>query len=699
MNKKAALFSLLLGISCTTFAKKVVVGGSGGNLNYPTAASTLGVTAGDTIAIKPGKYGSFYFGNLKGTSTRPIIITNDGGLVEFVSSCTTCSSYLENTNYVTFTGSGARGIEYGFYFHDLAFRGIQFKGATDFTTVAYAKFERVTDYTMFMFNNVKYDGTAATMVQGMKFLHLSFKKTGTPLNCGNYGSVADRLGVTRGFEVAYCKVDSLQTGDVFRFYKGFDVNIHHNIITNVGLNVLTHNGVVYLKGDGAVHHNYFKNVWGNCIRASGVGLNEVGDIYFYNNLCLGSRKYSGVEVRTLPEDTSSTKVYPYTTKCNYYVYNNTIGNQATNLDVPKGNTIRSVMVDVYDFFGAKCIIKNNLGFNVEKDRAYDPTRNYVYTLQKPNKPDTSNNLYRRSYLDLGLVDTIQCFLKSASCAIDKGATLASVSDDYEGVIRGQGSKYDIGAREATITAAAKPVGTGLSAEYFNNTTLSGTPNLTRKDATVDFGWGAGSPSSVINANQFSVRWTGKVLAPTTDTYTFYATADDGMRLYVNGTLLVDNWKDHATVTNSGTIALEAGKQYDIRYEYYEACCSAEARLSWSTASISKQIVPTSALFPIASASMRMESDFSAETSVEDLGTIAYPVPAHEAVTIRHYANISEGAMVRAFDTFGEMKMNTAVSLAKGENQLPLNIADLAPGVYVLVIKSDSKTTSTKFVVE
>ena len=57
-------------------------------------------------------------------------------------------------------------------------------------------------------------------------------------------------------------------------------------------------------------------------------------------------------------------------------------------------------------------------------------------------------------------------------------------------------------------------------------------------------------------------------AQRTQTYTFYTTSDDGVRLWVNNQLVVDNWTDHAATENSGAIALTAGQRYDIRMEFY-----------------------------------------------------------------------------------------------------------------------------------
>src|SRR5215204_3555274 len=80
---------------------------------------------------------------------------------------------------------------------------------------------------------------------------------------------------------------------------------------------------------------------------------------------------------------------------------------------------------------------------------------------------------------------------------------------------------------------------GLAAEYFDRVDFTDL-KLARTDATVNFTWAA-APDPSMGADNFAVRWRGQVEPPTTDTYTFYANSDDGVRLWVDGRLLIDNW--------------------------------------------------------------------------------------------------------------------------------------------------------------
>ena len=138
-------------------------------------------------------------------------------------------------------------------------------------------------------------------------------------------------------------------------------------------------------------------------------------------------------------------------------------------------------------------------------------------------------------------------------------------------------------------------GTGLAAAYYTGKDFN-TLALLRTDATVDFDWGNGAPDSRVGVDLFSARWTGTVRASTSESYTFYATGDDGIRLWVNGQLLVDKWQDQGATEYSAGVPLQAGVPANIVFEYYENGGGAVAKLMWSSPTISKQIIPTTALY-------------------------------------------------------------------------------------------------------
>lgn len=137
------------------------------------------------------------------------------------------------------------------------------------------------------------------------------------------------------------------------------------------------------------------------------------------------------------------------------------------------------------------------------------------------------------------------------------------------------------AAENLVPAGAKAGMHGLKAEYFNNMTLTGTPALTRIDKQVNFNWESGSPDPKINSDQFSARWTGKLVPSETNIYQLSITTDDGLHFYLDGKLLVDKWYDRGPTSDYISLKLEAGHPYDILIEYYENGGGAVAHFGWN----------------------------------------------------------------------------------------------------------------------
>jgi PA14 domain len=155
------------------------------------------------------------------------------------------------------------------------------------------------------------------------------------------------------------------------------------------------------------------------------------------------------------------------------------------------------------------------------------------------------------------------------------------------------SSQNIGRASAALPITGN--GTGLLGQYYQGRNFD-TFKFDRTDGTINFDWGSGSPDQSMTVDCFTVRWTGKVQAQYSETYTFYTTSDDGIRLWVNGELLVDNWINQAGIEKSGRITLETGKKYDIKLEYYEHAGDAISKLMWSSNSQVKEVIPQSQLY-------------------------------------------------------------------------------------------------------
>jgi hypothetical protein len=261
-----------------------------------------------------------------------------------------------------------------------------------------------------------------------------------------------------------------------------------------------------------------------------------------------------------------------------------------------------------------------------------------------------------------------------------GVQFAQIGTDLDGsstayvdvnVTPGLTYSYDIvsfnsggtSAPSNVATVTVDPNGTGLRGTYFGDETLT-SQQLTRVDPVVNFNWGTGSPDPAIDSDHFGVRWSGQVQAKYSQAYTFTVKADDGVRLWVNGQLLIDQWNPLpllngdvngdgsvdffdlsqllATKYNtgaaatygegdvngdgvvdffdlsellasnwgatrqpasysSGAIALQAGQKYDITLEYFDQAGPASAQLMWSSASTPLAVIPQSYLYAAAAA--------------------------------------------------------------------------------------------------
>ncbi|MFA5359129.1 MAG: PA14 domain-containing protein, partial [Patescibacteria group bacterium] len=133
---------------------------------------------------------------------------------------------------------------------------------------------------------------------------------------------------------------------------------------------------------------------------------------------------------------------------------------------------------------------------------------------------------------------------------------------------------------------------GLKGDYYTGSDFK-TKEFTRTDKNINFSWGSGNPDDqYLNDDYFSVRWTGQINIPEEKNYTFYTCSDDGSRLYIDGTQVVDNWSSHRVTCKSGQITLTRGR-HDIKVEYYEKNGGAYMKLSWGDESTT---IPTEVLF-------------------------------------------------------------------------------------------------------
>jgi GH43 family beta-xylosidase len=147
---------------------------------------------------------------------------------------------------------------------------------------------------------------------------------------------------------------------------------------------------------------------------------------------------------------------------------------------------------------------------------------------------------------------------------------------------------DAGGGAAGPDASPSDLPIGLHGAYFRR---HGEIAAERVDPSVQFAWGEDEPAAGVGADHFSVRWSGYLEVPADGTYAFAAVADDGVRLWIDGQPLIDDWVFHAATRSEGSAELRAGF-VPIRLDYFDAGLFAEVSLSWlPPGAASEEVIP------------------------------------------------------------------------------------------------------------
>ncbi len=120
----------------------------------------------------------------------------------------------------------------------------------------------------------------------------------------------------------------------------------------------------------------------------------------------------------------------------------------------------------------------------------------------------------------------------------------------------------------------------LTTRFYNGQKFD-TLVVTRRESKLDWNWNDGvSKPKALHQHYYSMRFSGEILAPESGQYTIVTNSNDGIRVWLDGKLVIDNWTDHGVTTNMGEINLKAGKRYKIKMEYYQTLGGAVTKLAW-----------------------------------------------------------------------------------------------------------------------
>jgi len=223
-------------------------------------------------------------------------------------------------------------------------------------------------------------------------------------------------------------------------------------------------------------------------------------------------------------------------------------------------------------------------------------------------------------------------------------------------------------------------GTGLIGSYYTGTNFNNFVT-NRLDEQVDFNLD-NAPVVGVGTGNFSIRWNGFVEAPYSGTYTFYTNSDDGVRLNVNNTSLVDNWTLHGNTEDTGEIYLSKGQKVPILLEFFQEGGGYIITLSWSYDNVPKQTIPKQFLYPC----LEQNSPQTNNESICQAGTVTLTATPNQGGTIEWYNAPTGGNLLSSGATF-QTSVNQSTTFYAQENVSPnieyggLTSRDGIPGLY------------------
>src|SRR5215469_6003323 len=210
---------------------------------------------------------------------------------------------------------------------------------------------------------------------------------------------------------------------------------------------------------------------------------------------------------------------------------------------------------------------------------------------------------------------------------------------------------------------------GLKGEYFDNEDFHGQPAVVRVDQHIDFHWGAGSYRDGGPEDHFAARWSGDFIPAAEGDYRFYTSADDGVRLFINDRMVIDDWRRHAETLNTYVQHLEAGKPYKVRLEYFENVGTATVRFGVASTSLVLSEETRKLAASADGVVLCMGFDSNSESEGEDR---TFGLPAGQDNYIRQIASLNKNVVV-------VLSAGGSVDMSRWIDQVPAILHAWYPG--------------------
>lgn len=238
-----------------------------------------------------------------------------------------------------------------------------------------------------------------------------------------------------------------------------------------------------------------------------------------------------------------------------------------------------------------------------------------------------------------------------------------------------------GNRSATSTITFYVPGTaeGIAYKYYEANSLSSLQAFDFSATPTKTGIVNNFDISVRNRNdQFVFSFEGSLQVDLIGTYTFYTSSDDGSRLYINNTLVVDNDGLHATIEKSGSYTFSSTGKFPIKVTFFEGSGGEVLKVSYDPpGSEVKQLIPNNKLF-LAGAASSIEKSTTTESTASEIS--AYPNPFTNQLSID-----LNGKKSNRIDIVDPLNFNVRSYYTDGKDEVKIDVSDLPPGVYYLSV--------------
>jgi len=715
------LFSIFLFSAAN--AKKVIIGSGSGSVSQ---TSMTGLNAGDTIAIKPGTYaGGGQFSNL-----RDLTIINNGGIVTFTGTVIWGGNTMHNMKW---TGVGYTGAFYGFVFNTS--RAIYGQAShTDSTRFDHLDFENAS-IAAFDFGDsnygVTYNGNSATFkMHCMTFSDIKVFNSSFFLITG-YNNPADaNNNICDSVDMHNIIIKDLQgpgqqvRGSITHF------NVYNWNITYSGTNNQTGDqGILYLSGNGSIHHNYMHGGRGYLARIVGFSIKPLQDsVLFYNNIILSTTQYGGFDIRCDNSDVPWKTSKYFNPIKNVYAVNNTVGNKWNQ------GFVVPVVVQYQMQNNNILYCKNNLSFAADPNISNLPDEGILvdYNMETGNIVDTSNNRYFSAVDILNyLQDTLATSRPKATSSLNGGGlSFNFLLTDFYNKIRP--ASPSIGAVEYA----------GISSTVLANAGPNQTITLPLDSVSL-----TGLASTALNSTISTYQWAqisgpsiAKFGTPNSGT-TMATTLKAGV--YIFGLLVINNYKDSSASSVTITVipqnlppVVNVGTDQTITAPVSSVTVDGSlskdpdgsiASYSWSqvsgpsTSTIANSnvaktaissLVPGIYIFKLTVTDNQGLSSF-AQISVtvnvatainpipidtNEVGFFVFPNPSRDIMNLQ-VSNNKIGIMtISVIDISGKLILNEKVNKNSSKIITPINVSSFSIGTYFLVMNyNNSRTEHIKFI--